>query len=51
MRRYQTDFADASVVMLSEQYPRARVFTIDFGDFRVYRRFKNQSVPIFEPPA
>ncbi len=51
MRRYQTDFADASVVWLSERHPRARVFTIDFAHFRVYRRFRNQSVPLFEPPA
>ncbi|HUG09516.1 MAG TPA: DNA-binding protein [Opitutaceae bacterium] len=51
LRRYQTDFADACVVWLSERYPRARVFTIDFSDFRVYRRLKNQRVPIIEPPA
>jgi hypothetical protein len=51
MRRYQTDFADASIVWLSEQFPRARVFTIDFGDFRIYRRFKNQAVPLIERPV
>jgi len=42
------DFADASVVWLSEQYPKARVFTVDFRDFKVYRRFKNQAVPLIE---
>ena len=48
MRKYQTDFADASVVWLSEQYPKAKVFTVDFTDFKVYRRFKNQAVPLVE---
>lgn len=48
MRKYETDFADASVVWLSEQYPNAKVFTVDFTDFKVYRRFKNQSIPLVE---
>lgn len=48
MRKYETDFADASVVWLSEQYPKAKVFTLDFTDFRVYRRFKNQIIPLIE---
>jgi len=48
MRKYETDFADASVVWLSEKYPRARVFTVDFTDFKVYRRFKNQAIPLVE---
>jgi uncharacterized protein len=50
MCKYQTDFADASVVWLSERYPKARVFTIDFTDFKIYRRFKNQAVPLIEKP-
>ena len=50
MRKYGTDFADASVVWLSEQYPKAKVFTVDFTDFKVYRRFKNQVIPLIEPP-
>ena len=48
MRKYETDFADASVGWLSEKYPRARVFTVDFTDFKVYRRFKNQAIPLVE---
>jgi len=48
MRKYDADFTDASVVWLSEQYPKASVFTVDFGDFKVYRRFKNQAVPLIE---
>jgi len=50
MRKYRTDFADASVVGLSERHPKARVFTIDFTDFRVYRRFRNQEIPLIERP-
>jgi predicted nucleic acid-binding protein len=50
MRKYGSDFADASVVWLSEQYPKATVFTVDFTDFKVYRRFKNQTVPLVEKP-
>jgi uncharacterized protein len=50
MRKYETDFADASVVWLSEQYPKAKVFTVDFTDFKVYRRFKNQAIPLVEIP-
>jgi uncharacterized protein len=48
MRRYRTDFADASIVWLSEQYPKARVFTVDFGDFQIYRRLRNEPVPLIE---
>lgn len=50
MRKYETDFADASIVWLSEQYPKAKVFTVDFTDFRTYRRFKNQAIPLVEKP-
>lgn len=46
MRKYNTDFADASVVWLSERYPKAKVFTVDFTDFGVYRRLKNQPIPL-----
>jgi hypothetical protein len=28
-----------------------QVFTIDFTDFRIYRCFKNQPVPVIEKPA
>lgn len=48
MRKYRADFADASVVWLSEQYPKAKVFTVDFGDFGVYRRFRSQPIPLIE---
>jgi hypothetical protein len=50
MRKFGADFADASVVWLSEKYPKAKVFTVDFGDFRVYRRFESQPLPLIEKP-
>jgi len=50
MRKYESDFADASVVWLSEKYPKARVFTVDFTDFKIYRRFRNQVIPLVEKP-
>jgi hypothetical protein len=46
MRKHETNVADASVVWLTNQYPSAKVFTVDFTDFKVYRRFKNQAVPL-----
>jgi hypothetical protein len=46
MRKYRSDLADASVVGLSERHPKARVFTVDFRDFKIYRRFKNQAIPL-----
>jgi predicted nucleic acid-binding protein len=43
------DAADASLVVLSEQYPRAAVVTIDAADFRVYRRFRREALPLLTP--
>jgi len=51
MRHYQTDFADASIMWLSEQFPRASVFTVDFSDFQIYRRLRNQPLPLIEKPV
>lgn len=51
MRKYDADFADASVAWLSEQHPKARVFTVDFAHFKIYRRFKNQPIPLIEKPG
>lgn len=45
------DAADASIVMLSELHPRAAVVTVDAGDFRVYRRFRREALPLIAPPA
>lgn len=43
------DAADASLVVLSEQHPRAAIVTMDAGDFRVYRRFKREPLPLIAP--
>ena len=39
------DLADASVVRLSELYPRAKVLTVDRTDFKIYRRFGSEHIP------
>ena len=43
------DAADASLVVLSELHPRAIVVTVDARDFRVYRRFRRNSIPLLTP--
>lgn len=44
------DLADLCLICLSEKYPDWPVITVD-GDFRVYRRFKRQAIPVLMPPA
>jgi predicted nucleic acid-binding protein len=44
----QMDVGDATLVVLSELCPRARLITVD-DDFRHYRRFRNRSVPLVIP--
>ena len=41
-------FADACLVRMSELWPEAPVFTLD-SDFRIYRRYKCQSLPLISP--
>lgn len=43
------DAADASLVVLSEQFPKAAVITIDSRHFRTYRRSRNQALPLIIP--
>jgi len=45
----QMDLADASMVVLSEIHPRAKLVTIDKTDFRVYRRSDGNPVPCIMP--
>ena len=45
----QMDVADASLVALSEQHPRARRVTLDSRDFTVYRRNDGSPVPCIMP--
>ena len=42
------DTGDATLVVLSELCPRARLITVD-DDFRRYRRFRNQAIPVIMP--
>ena len=42
------DTGDATLVVLSELRPRAKLITID-DDFRRYRRFRNQAIPLVMP--
>ena len=50
MRKYERmDFADATLVALSEQYPRAKLITIDRTDFTIYRRHDGKPVPTIMP--
>ena len=41
--------ADACLVRMSEIYPNSRIFTTD-SDFRIYRRNRNEAIPIIMPP-
>lgn len=43
------DLTDACIVRMSELYPDCRVFSVD-GDFKVYRRFRDQIIPLVLPP-
>jgi hypothetical protein len=42
------DVGDATLVLLLELCPRARLITVD-ADFRRYRRFRNQVIPVVMP--
>jgi hypothetical protein len=43
------DAGDCSLVILSEVLPRATIITTDTGHFRLYRRFRNQALPLLTP--
>lgn len=43
------DVCDGSLVILSEQYPDARIITVDARDFPVYRRFGRDPLPLIMP--
>lgn len=47
-RNVPISLADASLVRMSELYPDATVLTLD-RDFRIYRRFGRQVIPVFAP--
>jgi predicted nucleic acid-binding protein len=43
------DAGDASLVTLSEAYPRCPIFTVDRKHFSVYRRFRSEKLPCVMP--
>jgi len=45
----EKDLADATLVVLSEQYPHAKLITIDEKDFTIYRRRDGLAVPCIMP--
>lgn len=50
LRHYpQMDAGDASLVVLSELHPKAKIITTDVRDFTVYRRFRNEALPLIHP--
>jgi predicted nucleic acid-binding protein len=45
----RADWGDATLVILSERYPRARLVTVDVRDFTIYRRRDGRPVPRITP--
>jgi uncharacterized protein len=45
----EMDPGDATLVVLSEQFPRAKLVTVDVRDFTIYRRSDGTPVPIIAP--
>ncbi len=48
-RDQQMQLADACLVRMSELKRDCRVFTLDKGEFQVYRRFERQLIPLVAP--
>ena len=46
----EMDMVDACIVRMSELYPDCIVLSVDH-DFDVYRRFKNERIPVSYPPT
>ena len=50
LARYpRMDAGDASLVVPSEAHPKAKIITVDTLDFTVYRRFRNEPLPLIHP--
>jgi predicted nucleic acid-binding protein len=50
MKKYERmDVCDGSLVVLSEQFPGAKIITVDTRDFPVYRRFGREPLPLIMP--
>jgi predicted nucleic acid-binding protein len=48
-RDQEMQLADACLVRMSELKRDCRVFTVDAGEFRIYRRFERQLIPLVAP--
>ena len=48
-RDQKMQLADACLVRMSEMKRDCRVFTLDKDDFRIYRRFERQLIPLVAP--
>lgn len=48
-RDQEMQLADACLVRMSELKRDCRVFTLDAGEFRIYRRFERQVIPLVAP--
>ncbi len=46
----KADLADLCLVRMSELYPSHSVITVDWRDFRIYRRNKRETIPVICPP-
>jgi predicted nucleic acid-binding protein len=50
MAKYaRMDVCDGSLVLLSERFPQAKILTVDFRDFPIYRRFGREPLPLLMP--
>ncbi|HPY31584.1 MAG TPA: PIN domain-containing protein [Verrucomicrobiota bacterium] len=47
----QPDLADLCLIRMSELFPKHPVVTLDWEDFRVYRRNKRETIPLLCPPG
>jgi predicted nucleic acid-binding protein len=45
----EMDLGDATLVVLSEMYPKAMLVTLNVRDFTIYRRTDGTAVPIIAP--
>ncbi len=45
----QMDVCDGSLVVRSEQFPKAKIITVDIRDFPVYRRFGREPLQLIMP--
>lgn len=44
------DLADLCLIRMSELFPDHPVVTVDYTDFRIYRRNKREAIPLITPP-